>query len=461
MDEALVSLINRAVHHIDAPARDALSALFLGEHRWEPLARRGAAAASNLGITYDALRRRGKGGRRRLDSLVEELANSILAITSVEQLLREPPNPGPIANPSINVFERASIFLSYARADDQHEGGFVSRLRESLISEFRFQTGQDLAVFQDKTNIDLGENWRRKVETLIDTTSFLLVLLTPSYLRSETCRTELERFFARERELNRDDLVLPIYYATVREDEGDPLVSTLLGRQYVDWRELRFHDFGDPPVRIAVARLATSIAAALDRTVEPGTAPVEESLDQDLGLVERLAKMELALPRFVRSMLTLSEEQEGVNSEVRQATEDADRLTRAGRGSNARLIVARRLAVQLEPYADRMEEAAGSIIIEDGIEGMAREVPSSDEQGVEEAVRQMIGAFQNTLEASIEASQSIEAMAESYAGVARTVSTMRPILNRLLGSARVVSDCPMRFRSWISQLERGLRARSS
>jgi hypothetical protein len=276
----------------------------------------------------------------------------------------------------------------------------------------------------------------------------------------------LERFFARERELNRDDLVLPIYYATVREDGGDPLVSTLLGRQYVDWRELRFHDFGDPPVRIAVARLATSIAAALDRTVEPGTAPVEGSLDQDLGLVERLAKMEFALPRFVRSMLTLSEEQEGVNSEVRQATEDADRLTRAGRGSNARLIVARRLAVQLEPYADRMEEAAGSIrsdlaIIEDGIEGMAREVPSSDEQGVEEAVRQMIGALQNTLEASIEASQSIEAMAESYAGVARTVSTMRPILNRLLGSARVVSDCPVRFRSWISQLERGLRARSS
>lgn len=466
MAEALDSLITRALHHIEGPSRDALSALFLGEHRWEPLGSRGAAAAATLDITYDALRRRGKGGRRRVDSLLTELASSILAIVPVEELIVLAPGPGPISNPSINAFEQASIFLSYARADDEHEGGFVSRLRESLISEFRFQTGQDLVVFQDKTNIDLGENWRRKVETLIDTTSFLLVLLTPSYLRSETCRVELERFLAREGELGRDDLVLPIYYATVREDSGDPLVSTLLGRQYVDWRSLRFHDFGEAPVRVAVASLSTSIAAALDRTAEPQETPVEASLDHDLGLVERLAKMELALPRFVRSMMTLGEEQQGVNSNVRQATEEVDRLNRSGRGSNARLIVARRLARQLEPHADRMEEAADSIrsdlaIIDDGIRSMAAELPSSDEEGVEEATRQMIGSLQNTLVASMEASDSIEAMAESYAGVARTVSTMRPILNRLLGSARIVSDCPATFQSWITELENGLRARSS
>jgi hypothetical protein len=466
INEALDALITRALTRIDSPVRDALAQLFLGDQRWEPLGRRGAAAASRLGITYDALRRRGRDGNRQMDSLLSKLAESILDDIPLSQLLFESDTPPQHPNPGVTAVERASIFLSYSRADDQHEGNFVSRLRESLISEFRFQTGQDLIVFQDKTNIDLGENWRRKVQTLIDTTSYLLVILTPSYLRSETCREELERFLERERQVQRDDLVLPIYYATVTENSGDPLVGTLLGRQYIDWRNLRFHSFDDVPVRMAVAALATSIAAALARTAELPRPIIGETVTEDVGLVERLAKMELALPRFVRSMLTLGEEQQGVNEEVQQATEEVERLNRAGRGSTARLVVARRLVSQLEPHAERMEDAADSIradlaTIEDGIEGMAVELPSSDEEGVEDAIRKMIVALQETLDASIEASRSIEAMAESYSGVARTVSTLRPILNRLLASAKVVADCPERFRSWIERLEGGLSARSS
>jgi len=112
-----------------------------------------------------------------------------------------------------------------------------------------------------------------------------------------------------------------------------------------------------------------------------------------------------------------------------------------------------------------MEEAANSIrsdltTIESGIKSMAQEVPSSDEEGVEDATQQMIEATRTTLEAAVHASESIEAMGESYAGVARTVSTMRPILNRLLGSAKVVNECPPRFAGWISELENALQARA-
>lgn len=461
----LDTLLTTAINRLDSPTRDALSSLFLGDQRSESLARRGAAAASTLGITYDALRRRGKDGHRQLDSLLAELGNSIFALVPLEELVFGSQQATKVVDPGENTFERASIFLSYSQADDQHEGGFISSLRESLISEFRFQTGQDLVVFQDKANIGLGENWRRKIETLIDTTSFLLVVLTPSYLKSETCRVELDRFLERERELGRDDLVLPVYYATVAEGSNDALARTLLARQYVDWRDMRFQAFSDVPVRMAVADLATSIASALGRSAEPSRRPLQDTVSQELGLAERLAEMELALPRFVRSMLTLGEEQEGVTEEVREATEEMERLNRSGRGSAARLIVARKLSSRLEPYAERMEEAANSIrsdlsTIESGVRSMAQEVPSSDEEGVEDATRQMIEATRTTLDAAVQASAAIEAMGASYAGVARTVSTMRPILNRLLGSSRVVNECHPRFAEWIAELEGALQARA-
>lgn len=464
VSDALQMLLTTAINRLDSPTRDALSRLFLGDQRSQSLAHRGAAAASTLGITYDALRRRGKSGHRRLDSLLTELGESIYEVVPLEQLVLGSQQSVRVADPGQNAYERASIFLSYSQADDQHEGGFITSLRESLISEFRFQTGQDLVVFQDRTNIGLGENWRRKIETLIDTTSFLLVVLTPSYLRSETCRAELERFLARERELGRDDLVLPVYYATVPEGARDGLAHTLLARQYVDWRAMRFQAFSDVPVRMAVADLATSIASALGRTAQPSRRPIEDTLTQELGLAERLAEMELALPRFVRSMLTLAEEQDGVTEEVREATEEIERMNRSGRGSAARLIVARRLSSRLEPYAERMEEAANSIrsdlsTIESGVHSLAQEVPSSDEEGVEDATRQMIEATRTTYEAAVQASESIDAMGASYEGVARTVSTMRPILNRLLGSSRVVNECPPRFAGWIAELEDALRTR--
>lgn len=464
-EKALETVIGSALKRTDSPEREALRQLFLGTARWTPLAQRGVDAAKELGITYDALRRRNKQGNRRLDSLLAILAHSILQSSPLEELLQSGSHPEP-PDPGERAFERASVFLSYARADDKHEGGFISALRDSLISEFRFQTGQDLFVFQDTAHIDLGENWRQKIQAGIETTSFLLVILTPSYLRSERCRDELQRFLLREQELRRADLVLPIYYATVPEDRGDGLTTTLLERQYIDWRNLRFQDFDSVPVRMAIAELSASVASAIARTTPVSTKSLtRETPIEELGLLEQLMAMELALPRFVRNMLALAAEQDGVNSEVAQAAEEANRLNRMGRGSTARLLVARRLSSKLEPYAERMEEAAGAIradleVIERGIRAIARELPRSSEEGVEETTREMVEGLRSAKTAGVQASETFAAMRESYSDVGKTVSTMRAVLNRMLASATVVTECPARFSIWIDDLEEGLRARS-
>lgn len=460
-------LISAAIKHVKQPNHQrALARLFSGDDRFEPLAKRGPSAAAELGISYDGLRRRNKDGQRRLDTLMMELAEAISSLAPLEELVggsmaaRSQPDPGE------NAFDRASVFLSYARSDDEHEGGLVSNLRDALISEFRFQTGQDLFVFHDKTNIDLGENWRRKLEENLDTTSFLLVVLTPSYMKSAACREELQRFLQRERDQGRDDLVLPVYYATLpTEASHDKMAQALLERQYVDWRNLRFYDFDSTNVRIAIAELASAISVAMARSkAQLGPTTIRREDESRPGLIERLGEMELALPRFVRTLVAMTTEQEGITEEVQEASVEVDRLNRMGRGGAARVIVARRLSSKLEPYANRMEECASDMrsdfeAIGHGMDALARALPHSDEENAEETAVALLRAIREALDTSIQARSSLEDMLTSYSEVASTASTLRPVLNRLSGAVRVVAECPDKLDAWAETLANALELR--
>jgi hypothetical protein len=101
-------------------------------------------------------------------------------------------------------------------------------------------------------------------------------ILTPSYITSTWCRTELERFLQREQHLGRADLIIPIYYQTVRGLEearasahatqaaADPLVRVLAPRLAADWRDLRALALDSREVRIAVERIAGRIIEVLE-----------------------------------------------------------------------------------------------------------------------------------------------------------------------------------------------------
>src|SRR5205823_5053044 len=105
-----------------------------------------------------------------------------------------------------------AAFLSYVHADDQHELGRLTQFRQRLEGEVRLHIGRKFEIFQDRKDIRWGENWRRRIEDALDTTTFLIPVVTPGFLTSTACRDELERFLERERRLGRDDLVLPLYY---------------------------------------------------------------------------------------------------------------------------------------------------------------------------------------------------------------------------------------------------------
>src|SRR5882757_7133708 len=101
-------------------------------------------------------------------------------------------------------------FMSYAHHDDLD--GVLTTFRERLVTELRSQTGVDVDIFVDHDAIELGEPWLDRLEEGLASSTFLLPIITPSFLTSPYCRAELRTFREHEHALGREDLILPVYY---------------------------------------------------------------------------------------------------------------------------------------------------------------------------------------------------------------------------------------------------------
>ena len=156
-----------------------------------------------------------------------------------------------------------AAFLSYARFNDQHDDGWISKFCERLSAEVRVQLGEEFPIFQDRKDIAWGQSWQKRIDQTLDAVTLLVVIITPGFFRSSACRAEVERFLARERDLGRDDLILPVYYVGTPElddperRDADKLASVLRSRQFADWRSLRFEPLTSRKARKAIADLAT------------------------------------------------------------------------------------------------------------------------------------------------------------------------------------------------------------
>jgi hypothetical protein len=169
-----------------------------------------------------------------------------------------------------------AVFLSYTRFDDEYDQGALSRLREQLAWALRFAGGTAIDIFQDTEHIKLGQSIHTRIEQSLGEAMVFIPILTPSYFKSTWCREELQRFLQREQHLGRADLIMPVYYQTVRALEqaraalpiaqsvSDPLVRELAPRLTADWRYLRALEPDSRAVRVAVERIAARIVEVLD-----------------------------------------------------------------------------------------------------------------------------------------------------------------------------------------------------
>jgi hypothetical protein len=176
-----------------------------------------------------------------------------------------------------------AAFMSYARFNDKHDDGQLTAFRERLADEIQVQTGEEFLIFQDRTDVAWGQNWQQRIDQALGTVTLLLAIITPGFFRSEHCRAEVERFLDRERQLGRDDLILPVYYVSTPEfdDPGDraadPLAVILAARQFADWRDLRFEPATSPVARKAIEQLAIRMRETFWRPPADTAAPARDS----------------------------------------------------------------------------------------------------------------------------------------------------------------------------------------
>ena len=185
-----------------------------------------------------------------------------------------------------NLSERYLGFLCYVRDDDINDAERITYLREAIEREFQMQAGQQLEIFQDKHGIRGGAAWDERITANLYEAQALIPILTPSFLGSQPCISEVERFAARK---DPSTLIIPIHYVEIPnwESSDRPPLSLLRSLQWTDFRELRFCEHNAPEYRRSIAQLAKDIAAGLDELPDYPTVATYEPFAADVSRRQR------------------------------------------------------------------------------------------------------------------------------------------------------------------------------
>lgn len=89
---------------------------------------------------------------------------------------------------------KPAAFMSYAHIDDEY--GHLTEFRKRLSHEVQVQTGEEFPIFQDRNDIQWGQTWEACVEEALYEVTFLIPIITPSFLNSQPCRDELQQQFS-------------------------------------------------------------------------------------------------------------------------------------------------------------------------------------------------------------------------------------------------------------------------
>lgn len=228
---------------------------------------------------------------------------------------------GAVASPqptaSLDQPVDARIFLSYRHEDNDYLDGAIVRLADDIAREYKFQSGSTgLEVFVDSRSISWGEEWQSALNSAVDATTFIMPSVTPSYLSSQACREELQRFVSRGEELANGHILSLIwqdYHSTPAAAQNPSIVETIERYQYRDVSDLRDLDPSDKTYRGSIRELAQEIrrivlADANKASIEPsdsGHQAGNES-EEPTGLIDRISNLDASLSAFKTSFESMT-----------------------------------------------------------------------------------------------------------------------------------------------------------
>lgn len=180
-----------------------------------------------------------------------------------------------------------TIFLSYARADDRVYG--MIRPFKDLLTHFIYaKSGRKVRAFLDQDDIEWGEIWLDKLETEILGAAVFIPLLSASYLDSDNCRMEFNRFQASATALGVKELILPVLLldapAIFNQNSTDDVVREAAARQWEIIEDAVLSDPGSAAWKVTMSKLADRFVSSY-AAAESKLATLNES-DLELTLTE-------------------------------------------------------------------------------------------------------------------------------------------------------------------------------
>lgn len=171
--------------------------------------------------------------------------------------------------------------MIYSRADYGRESERLNRLHEGLSGAIAANSGDVFSIFQNTEDVLLGQNVQERIISVIAEASFLIPIVTPGFFKDSVCRQAVQLFVKQEQQLQRSDLILPIYYITdplleeASRYDQDSVAQIIAARRWTDWRNFRFEPFDSPGVQRELDRMAVQVCATMERAIR--TVPPEDS----------------------------------------------------------------------------------------------------------------------------------------------------------------------------------------
>lgn len=184
------------------------------------------------------------------------------------------------SNSSISAGDgEITIFLSYSRADDRAYG--MVRPFKELLSHFIYaKSGRKVRTFLDQDDIEWGDIWMDRLESEILGASVFIPLLSASYLDSDNCRMEFNRFQTNASALGVRELLLPVLLldapAIFNKYSTDDVVREAAARQWEVIEDAVLADDGAGAWKRTMARLADRFVKSYD-AAESKLASLNES----------------------------------------------------------------------------------------------------------------------------------------------------------------------------------------
>lgn len=127
------------------------------------------------------------------------------------------------------------LFVSYRRAANAAHDKWVDAFCDELRATLAELLGRNVLIWRDTEQLRASENWRQRLEAALENAAIFLAVFSRSYLLSDECRRELDRFLGVMKE-GRQRRLMPVFKQPPDPKAPvPPEVSTLQRHEFFHW----------------------------------------------------------------------------------------------------------------------------------------------------------------------------------------------------------------------------------